>query len=674
MSSIWYRFYCEKNWFEFSFPNKVIKIGDIQKEIIKRKNMSKAPEEFVFHFYDEENNLLKEDYPVEPMKRLIIKRFPLYKFKDDFVPIVKDPREILKKTTERGELQQTIRYYEPLEKIANKLSLEMINKIFKCKLCIKTDIETLTNYNPIITFCCKETICLDCYNKNENNICPFCNKQKKGYVPNLSEKNLRIKLLDILEKKRIEKEKTAKMLAAAAEITPIKDPKNYMNSNNSYNQYNKNNNIINDNKNNLNNGINYSSIKQRNIINNNTMIDGNNISGGNNNLVDDNNIYNNNTGNIINNNQFSDNKTKDQNNNIQNNVLQNPCLPLIQDARFFIIKSSNKENIEKSQKNSVWATTIPNQKKLNEAFSKNKVILIFSANGTQSYQGYGIMTSYSSDRPSNIWQIETPIKLGGDFTVNWLCFCSLSFSKVKNLQNPKNNGDPVIKSRDCTELSPEIGMQLCKYCYEQEKYELNNSNNNNQQNKITSQLIEKINEDIKNNRNKQQQKKTLPVNNINNANNVNNINNNVSNNQTNNVNFEKNETQNLNNIPVQNVASTQPMMQYCFPFPYYWKMMPMMTTDQSQQQTQMVNEQGIPMMTNNMMYNNVMMNNQMNNQINKESNNKDNKDKKDKDKKEHKKSHHHSDYHRKNDDRKRKRSRSRKEKRKSRSRDKSRRY
>ena len=667
MSSIWYRLYSEKNWSDFSFPNKVIQIGDIKQEIIKRKNMSKAPEEFVFLFYDENGKYLPEDFKVEPMKRLIIKRFPSYKFSHDFVPVVSDPREILKKSNERGELQQTVRYYEPLEKIANKLSLEMINKIFKCKLCIKTDIETLTNYNPIITFCCKETICLDCYNKNENNICPFCKNQKKGYVPNVSEKQLRIKLLDILEKKRIEKEKAAKMLEAArAEMTPTKDTRNYMNNNIYKELYNKNNNILNDNKNNLNNGINYSSLKQRNIINNN-IIDGNNNPGLNNILYNNgNNIIDNNNGNIINNNQYSDNK-KDQNNNIQNSILQNPSLPLIQDARFFIIKSTNKENIEKSQKNSIWATTIPNQKKLNDAFSKNKVILIFSANGTQSFQGYGIMTSYSSDRPSNNWQVENHIKLGGDFTVIWLCFCSLSFSKIKNLQNPKNNGDLVIKSRDSTELSPEVGFQLCKLCYEQEK---NDINNNNQQNKITSQLIEKINEDIKNNRNKQQQKKTTQINNnINNSNNINN-NNNISNNQPNNVNYEKTETQNINNMVPPNIAPTQPMMPYYYPFPYYWKMMPMMT-DQSQQQVQMVNEQGIPMMPNNMFNNNLMMNNQMNKDGNNKDNN-DNKDKKDKEKKEHKK-HHHSDYHSKRDDRKRNRSRRAKRDSRSRSRDRSRR-
>ena len=65
------------------------------------------------------------------------------------------------------------------------------------------------------------------------------------------------------------------------------------------------------------------------------------------------------------------------------------------------------------------------------------------------------MTSFSADSPSNLWQVDT-IKLAGDFSVAWLCYCELSFSKVKHLKNPKKNDELVIKSRDCTELSEEI--------------------------------------------------------------------------------------------------------------------------------------------------------------------------------------------------------------------------
>lgn len=151
--------------------------------------------------------------------------------------------------------------------------------------------------------------------------------------------------------------------------------------------------------------------------------------------------------------------------------MMNPHLNLYENARFFIIKSSNKENVDLSQKYSEWATTVTNQKKLNEAFQNNNVILIFSVNKSGNFQGYAIMTSFISDKVSNIWQNESSVKLGGSFTVQWLCMCEMPFSKLKNLVNPLNNNEFVIKSRDTQELTKEIGITLCKYCMEQEKFE-----------------------------------------------------------------------------------------------------------------------------------------------------------------------------------------------------------
>jgi hypothetical protein len=153
-------------------------------------------------------------------------------------------------------------------------------------------------------------------------------------------------------------------------------------------------------------------------------------------------------------------------------VLQsNPHATLFETSRFFIIKSSNKENVDLSQKYSEWATTVTNQKKLNEAFQNNNVILIFSVNKSGNFQGYAVMSSFISDKVSNIWQNESSVKLGGSFAVQWLSMCEMPFSKVKNLVNPINNNEYVIKSRDTQELPREIGITLCNYCYEQEKFE-----------------------------------------------------------------------------------------------------------------------------------------------------------------------------------------------------------
>ena len=518
MNAIWYRFYSEKDSYEIRFDTTEMSIGDIKKKIIQRRNMLKYPENFDLIFCDEENSKELEDKDlVKPMKHLIIKRFPHYKRENNFVQLVRDPRDILmNKINEnglrRGEPQKIVRYIDPLEKITKKLDKEMINNQFKCRICKNTDEETL--FNPVISKCCKETFCLKCYNKDESQ-CPICHNSKVGYVKNESVANLAKKLLEILAKKE-EQEKLLKEAALKKmNISFAQRANNLPNLNDIGNNkpININNNDINPNNDNPNNKFNMSG---NNLVNQN---------------IDPSNFY-----------QFQN---------------QNPCFSLIEGSQFFIIKSSNKENIEKSKKNSVWATTASNSKKLNEAFNKGKVILIFSVNGTQTFQGYAIMTSFSSDSPSNLWQIENNIRLGGDFSVVWLCFCELNFTKAKHLQNPKKNGEPVTKSRDSTELSQNIGYELCKLCYEQEKQELIK---NPQQPKvqINEKLIEKINEEIKNNKNKQSKK------NNNRANNNNEQNENSSNNNKIAENLN-NTSNNINPAPIPNTLPNT-MMPMVSPF------------------------------------------------------------------------------------------------------------
>ena len=497
MNTIWYRFYSEKDSHEIHFDTTEMSIEDIKKQIKIRRNMFKSPEIFDLIFYDEENFMEIGDKDlVKPMKHLIIKRFPHYKRENTFVKIVRDPHDIsINKANENsfriGEPQKILRYTEPLEKIMKKLNKDIVKKQFECKLCNEKLL------NAVIFLCCKETFCINCYNKDDN-ICPNCKQTKSGFVKNEAEINLVKKLLDILEKKeKFEKIQREKVLQQGKNLINI----NANIGNNQRNLINCNNNQNNDNIN-----IKY------NFTGNNTeqLIANQNI--------DPSDFY-----------QISN---------------QNPSISLIEGSQFFIIKSSNKENIEKSKKNSVWATTIMNSNKLNEAFKKGNVILIFSVNGTQSYKGYAIMTSCSADTSSNLWQIESNIKLGGDFSVVWLCNCELNSSKAKHLLNSKKNNDPVNKSRDCTELSQNCGYELCKLCFEKEKKDLEN---NPQQTKvqINKQLIDKINEEIKNNRNKQLKKNNKTLNNVN----------------------EKNENNNKTNEILINPILNNPIQQQIAPTP-----------------------------------------------------------------------------------------------------------
>jgi hypothetical protein len=147
---------------------------------------------------------------------------------------------------------------------------------------------------------------------------------------------------------------------------------------------------------------------------------------------------------------------------------------LLSNAKFFIIKSFNLENIEISKRHNKWATTKVNQKKLNEAFESKFVILLFSANKSGGFQGFAIMTSSILNNFSrnnrcnrdNLWKIDEDglgsFNLGSSFDIKWLSESELPFHRLKNFYNPLNNNEPIAKSRDTQELPENLGIRICK--------------------------------------------------------------------------------------------------------------------------------------------------------------------------------------------------------------------
>ena len=177
---------------------------------------------------------------------------------------------------------------------------------------------------------------------------------------------------------------------------------------------------------------------------------------------------------------YQNKQSSKDSNDMYSSIVSKQILPLFDNlfdqSRFFIIKSSNVENIKTSQMHNEWATTFSNQKRVNEAFQgKEFIILIFSANKSRSYQGFAVMSSYVSDKIASFWNNENGVKLGGCFSVQWLVTCELSFQKVTNLTNSLNN-ENVIKSRDTTELDKVVGRQLCQMCIEKEAEEVSTTN------------------------------------------------------------------------------------------------------------------------------------------------------------------------------------------------------
>uniref|UniRef100_A0AAY3ZXB6 YTH domain-containing family protein n=1 Tax=Denticeps clupeoides TaxID=299321 RepID=A0AAY3ZXB6_9TELE len=139
---------------------------------------------------------------------------------------------------------------------------------------------------------------------------------------------------------------------------------------------------------------------------------------------------------------------------------------ILRDARFYLIKSNNHENVSLAKAKGVWSTLPVNEKKLNAAFrSARSVILIFSVRESGKFQGFARLSSESHHGGSPIhWVLPAGMNakmLGGVFKIDWICRRELPFTKTAHLSNSWNELKPVKIGRDGQEIEPECGVQLC---------------------------------------------------------------------------------------------------------------------------------------------------------------------------------------------------------------------
>ncbi|XP_066430484.1 YTH domain-containing protein 1 isoform X3 [Eleutherodactylus coqui] len=139
---------------------------------------------------------------------------------------------------------------------------------------------------------------------------------------------------------------------------------------------------------------------------------------------------------------------------------------ILQDARFFLIKSNNHENVSLAKAKGVWSTLPVNEKKLNMAFSTARsVILVFSVKESGKFQGFARLSSESHHGGSPIhWVLPAGMSakmLGGVFKIDWICRRELPFTKSTHLANPWNEHKPVKIGRDGQEIEPDCATQLC---------------------------------------------------------------------------------------------------------------------------------------------------------------------------------------------------------------------
>ena len=98
---------------------------------------------------------------------------------------------------------------------------------------------------------------------------------------------------------------------------------------------------------------------------------------------------------------------------------------IFKDARFFLMKSSNFENVEISKEKGVWSTLLGNEIRINHAFRQvRNVILIFSVKESGRFSGFGrLRTGSRKDGPEVDWVPPAGLSrraLGGVFEVDWI--------------------------------------------------------------------------------------------------------------------------------------------------------------------------------------------------------------------------------------------------------------
>ena len=144
---------------------------------------------------------------------------------------------------------------------------------------------------------------------------------------------------------------------------------------------------------------------------------------------------------------------------------------LFVDAKYFIMKSNNHENIRIAKEKYAWSTPLPNEKKLSQSYRQHKnLILLFSVRESGRFQGFARLASdVKRSGPPIQWHLPHGINansLGGIFRLQWISKDDLEFSRCQDVSNPWNDHKPVKISRDGQELPPAIGEKLCRLWFE----------------------------------------------------------------------------------------------------------------------------------------------------------------------------------------------------------------
>ncbi|GAA5989190.1 hypothetical protein JCM10908_001200 [Rhodotorula pacifica] len=134
-------------------------------------------------------------------------------------------------------------------------------------------------------------------------------------------------------------------------------------------------------------------------------------------------------------------------------------------ARFFVIKSYTEEDVHKSLKYEIWASTDLGNKRLDRAFresaDKGPIYLFFSVNASGHFAGVAQMqTPVDYSMSSNVWASD---KWKGVLKVRWIYIKDVPLSALRHIRlsnTPENK--PVTSSRDTQEVPYEAGLEVLR--------------------------------------------------------------------------------------------------------------------------------------------------------------------------------------------------------------------
>jgi len=140
----------------------------------------------------------------------------------------------------------------------------------------------------------------------------------------------------------------------------------------------------------------------------------------------------------------------------------------IKDAKFFVIKSFEEENVYKGVKHSVWTSTQNGNLILNHAYNEAKsknipIYLFYSVNGSHRFIGVAEMIS-EVNYNEKVSHFKQNTKWKGIFKLKWIYLKDIQNKKFENIIVPSNGGEMkrFSHSKDAQEIPFTNGIEVLK--------------------------------------------------------------------------------------------------------------------------------------------------------------------------------------------------------------------